>query len=476
MNKNYLKELGVFGYAPVEPVILAALASGDPLLLVGKAGTGKTFLLNSLSEALGLEHRHYNASLIAFDDLVGFPWPDEKTGGIRYIETPATVWQAESVLIDEINRCKPEHQNRLFSLIQERRIQGLKLEKLRYRWAAMNPPGFEQDGESYSGVEPLDSALADRFAFVVNVSDWADLGEEDQKLITDPRGEGQISRDQCGLAEFIKKAQSKLAEKAKAPPPVVLEYCRAVATTLGQAGLRISPRRVRQLARNLIALECVSALPRERLFRLGLQWSLPQRTGTHQPDDAVIAAAHRTAWDSVALEGDEKWLHEFHLETDLPKKIEHLLTCTNPDIGTVAISQFLATATPHDSAVFAYSLFPALLENPGTVVGDEGLHELGAIAREILHIDLAVTWRDGRKTPYNNPAGGRYKEVPPYLAKLEEAVGKLSAIRRQRGLQLLLHLFFVEDISINDPVATEALLNSCIRRVKKYHETTRTKL
>jgi MoxR-like ATPase len=476
MNKNYLKELGVFGYAPVEPVILAALASGDPLLLVGKAGTGKTFLLNSLSEALGLEHRHYNASLIAFDDLVGFPWPDEKTGGIRYIETPATVWQAESMLIDEINRCKPEHQNRLFSLIQERRIQGLKLEKLRYRWAAMNPPGFEQDGESYSGVEPLDSALADRFAFVVNVSDWADLGEEDQKLITDPRGEGQISRDQCGLAAFIKEAQAKLAEKTKAPPPVVLEYCRAVATTLGQAGLRISPRRVRQLARNLLALECVSSLPRERLFRLGLQWSLPQRTGIKQPDDAVIAAAHRTAWDSVALEGDEKWLHEFHLQPDLPKKVEHLLTCTNPDIGTVAVSQFLATATPHDSAVFAYSLFPALLENPGTVVGEEGLHDLGNIARDILHIDLTLKWRNGLKTPYSKPGGGRYEETHPDLTKIEQAFEKLSTIRRQRGLQLLLHLVFVKNIGIDDPAATEALLNSCVRRVKKHHEAHRTQL
>ena len=52
------------------PVILAALTSGDPILLIGRSGTGKTFLLNSISEALGLEHRHYNASLISFDDLV----------------------------------------------------------------------------------------------------------------------------------------------------------------------------------------------------------------------------------------------------------------------------------------------------------------------------------------------------------------------------------------------------------------------
>ena len=117
MNTGHLHSLGVYGYAAVEPVILAALVTGDPLLLIGRAGTGKTFLLNSLSEALGLEHRHYNASLIAFDDLVGFPYPEADGSGIRYLETPATVWQAQSVLVDEINRCKPEHQNRLFSLV-----------------------------------------------------------------------------------------------------------------------------------------------------------------------------------------------------------------------------------------------------------------------------------------------------------------------------------------------------------------------
>jgi len=39
MKTGYLRQLGVYGYDPVEPVIIAALVSGDPLLLVGKAGT-----------------------------------------------------------------------------------------------------------------------------------------------------------------------------------------------------------------------------------------------------------------------------------------------------------------------------------------------------------------------------------------------------------------------------------------------------
>jgi len=74
-----LADLGVYGFDRHETTILARLVTEDPLLLVGRSGTGKTFLLNTLSEALGLEHRHYNASLISFDDLVGFRTPTRRT-------------------------------------------------------------------------------------------------------------------------------------------------------------------------------------------------------------------------------------------------------------------------------------------------------------------------------------------------------------------------------------------------------------
>ena len=55
---NHLKALGVYGFEDQELAILTALVTCDPLLLIGRSGTGKTYLLNSLSEALHLEHRH----------------------------------------------------------------------------------------------------------------------------------------------------------------------------------------------------------------------------------------------------------------------------------------------------------------------------------------------------------------------------------------------------------------------------------
>src|SRR3954467_1070319 len=93
---QYLCALGVYGFGAVEPVILAALVTEDPLLLIGASGTGKTYLLNSLSEALELEHRHYNASLISFDGLIGFPYPIRRGPASDFLGTPATAWSAQS--------------------------------------------------------------------------------------------------------------------------------------------------------------------------------------------------------------------------------------------------------------------------------------------------------------------------------------------------------------------------------------------
>jgi hypothetical protein len=55
-----------------------------------------SLLLARLAEALGLAFRHYNASILSFDDLLGYPVPQD--GRLVYLETPATIWKAEAVL------------------------------------------------------------------------------------------------------------------------------------------------------------------------------------------------------------------------------------------------------------------------------------------------------------------------------------------------------------------------------------------
>ena len=206
-----LRALGIVGWNHLEPVILAALATESPLLLIGPHGSAKTLILTRLAEALGLTHRHYNASLLNFDDLVGFPVPDN--GRLVYLQTPATIWDAESVLFDEISRCRPELQNKLFPIVHEKIVQGIRLEKLRHRWGAMNPPPAA-DGSAtggtpeYAGAEPLDIALADRFGFIVPVPV---ARRSDAQRSTDgaarPRADATMRRHACERAlEAIRQA------------------------------------------------------------------------------------------------------------------------------------------------------------------------------------------------------------------------------------------------------------------------------
>lgn len=276
---SYLRAIGAYSFDRAAPVILAALVTEDPLLLIGASGTGKTFLLNSLSEALGLEHRHYNASLISFDDLVGFPFPDAENGGVRFLQTPATVWGAESVLVDEISRCKPEHQNRLFSLIHERRIQGIALDRLRFRWAAMNPCSADQDGlGGYAGSEPLDLALGDRFGLFIEAADWSDLQEGDQILITNPAGEGALAEDGGALRIALAAWREVFLRQAEQCPKPILSYAVSATSWFNNNRIRVSPRRARFIARSLLASSIVSGAAKEGIFRETLKASLPHIT------------------------------------------------------------------------------------------------------------------------------------------------------------------------------------------------------
>ena len=121
---RWLEPLGLIGMQSIEAPLLAALVTEQPLLLIGPHGTAKSLLLGRVASALGLTFRHYNASLLNFDDLVGFPVPAENRT-LEYLKTPAAIWGAGAVIFDEISRCRVDIQNKLFPIIHERKVQGL---------------------------------------------------------------------------------------------------------------------------------------------------------------------------------------------------------------------------------------------------------------------------------------------------------------------------------------------------------------
>ncbi|MBV6475214.1 MAG: hypothetical protein MOGDAGHF_00731 [Rhodocyclaceae bacterium] len=454
-----LDDLGVFGFGRAEPVIYAALVTGDPLLLIGASGTGKTYLLNSLSEALGLEHRHYNASLISFDDLVGFPYPDQENGGVRFLETPATVWGAESVLIDEISRCKPEHQNRLFSLVHERRVQGIALPRLRYRWAAMNPCSGDQSGaEDYAGSEPLDPALADRFALFVQAQDWNALNEAERLKIADPGGEGRIASDGGALRARVEAWRGAFLARCESCPESILGYATTVVTALNGAGIRISPRRARLLARSLLAATIVAGHAEEALFRAVLEASLPHQTWGAAPGAEAVAAAHRLAWDAIAP-GRQRWLNLFIAERALPRKLAILLDAGDtPDAGSQAVSELLAAETRERAAAFAFAVY--LLALQGRLpIGAEGVNDLGKIAAPVLSVEGEMSWQEPHlQKGTSHPDADRFARV---LAGLEEGSGRKARARQ------FFDWCLVEKLSPADPAALEAEIEGCVALLKE---------
>lgn len=316
--------LGLEGWSDLEPVVLAALASREPMLLVGSHGTAKSFLLERLAESLGLTYRFYNASLVNYDDLVGIPIPDESRRELHYIATPTSIWDAEVVFVDELNRTRPDLQNKLFPLIHERRVQGVDLPRLRHRWAAMNPPPAlddeEDDRPEYLGAEPLDPALADRFVFLIEVPQWRQLSREAKERVLFDQFAGRHEFE-MSIPDLIARAERVLGELERTPPRRLADYLITVEPLLAAKGVHLSTRRMTMLMRSILAIHaarvalhlsgspvavaegvdwCTSAL-------LALQHGDPRPALTGRSHPAQLLEIHQHAWKLSGLDKDDPW-------------------------------------------------------------------------------------------------------------------------------------------------------------------------
>ena len=246
MRSLITEPLGLYGWGRYEPVLLAALLSEEPLLLVGPHGCAKSFVLERLAESLGLTFRFYNASLINYDDLVGVPLPDASRTKLEYLASPESIWDAQVVFIDEISRTRPELQNKLFPIIYDKRVQGRPLDKLVYRWAAMNSPPTEQELEDdeglYLGSEPLDAALADRFPYILTVPDWDALSDADRTRVLTDQFAGRHEFP-VAIGELIAEARACYESIVPAFSRSLAPYVAALVPKLRAARYDISTRR-----------------------------------------------------------------------------------------------------------------------------------------------------------------------------------------------------------------------------------------
>ena len=154
--------IGIHGWDDIEPLILSAMVSDLSVLFIGDIGSNKTEGSKLIANAIlgsNIKFKNYEVPTLNFDDLIGFVNPNNLAKGtLEFVPTPLSIWNADAVLLDEINRANPFIQSKLHELIRTRTLMGLPTQ-LKMVFSAVNPPERYQSGY-------MDMALASRFICV----------------------------------------------------------------------------------------------------------------------------------------------------------------------------------------------------------------------------------------------------------------------------------------------------------------------
>jgi len=153
----------IVGQDAVLDQILLCIFSGGHALLIGVPGLAKTLMINTLSQALGLDFKRiqFTPDLMP-SDILGSEILDENRQ-FKFIKGPIF---SNIILADEINRTPPKTQAALLEAMQERSVtiagENHKLDLPYFVLATQNP--IEQEG-----TYPLPEAQLDRFMFAVKL-------------------------------------------------------------------------------------------------------------------------------------------------------------------------------------------------------------------------------------------------------------------------------------------------------------------
>jgi hypothetical protein len=183
-HDSIIRKLGIVGWQDVEDMILAALLTGDSIMLYGPKGEAKTEVAKRLAMALNVDFREVDASKANFEDLGGFPnvvGQSQDPSAPAFIQTPLNIWGVPFVFIDEFARATPHIQNKLMEVIRSRRLMGHPT-GTKWVFSAMNPLDDE-----YVGNNPVDIAAASRFSWVILSPISADMSIDDIRTVAQTR-------------------------------------------------------------------------------------------------------------------------------------------------------------------------------------------------------------------------------------------------------------------------------------------------
>ena len=154
----------IVGHSEVVRKLLTALFAGGHILIEGVPGLGKTLMVKTASEVLGLRFKRiqFTPDLMPAD-IIGTQVLTEANGHREFVFKPGPIF-AHMVLGDEINRATPKTQSAVLEAMEERQVtvfgETYRLDPPYIVLATQNPIELE-------GTYPLPEAQMDRFLFKV---------------------------------------------------------------------------------------------------------------------------------------------------------------------------------------------------------------------------------------------------------------------------------------------------------------------
>jgi MoxR-like ATPase len=217
----------IVGQHDVVRKVLTAFFAGGHVLLEGVPGLGKTLMVKSLSQALGLAFKRiqFTPDLMP-SDIVGTQVLSEDTGA-RHFEFKRGPIFANVVLADEVNRATPKTQSALLEAMEEQQVtvfgETYKLDAPFFVLATQNPIEIE-------GTYPLPEAQLDRFFFklIVHPPNSVELTEILARTTTEARYQIRPVLP-AGRAQALVEELKTLVRQVLLAPPLSNYVARLIA-------------------------------------------------------------------------------------------------------------------------------------------------------------------------------------------------------------------------------------------------------